>query len=130
MQILREKGWVCSRSAMSHGPVDVFAAKGGKILLIQVKSGSARAKKSELEVLKKWAVAFDARAEVWSYKGRGKLERTVVRVKVSKTSKRIASSGDGRMLELEKIQIPTLVQPVAISSSIQPASGSQTIPPL
>lgn len=81
MHSLREQGWVCSRSAMSHGPVDVFAAKGGKILLIQVKSGSARIGKAELDVLKRWAEAFDATAEVWSYKSRGILVREVVRAK-------------------------------------------------
>lgn len=67
---------------MSHGPVDVFAAKGGRILLIQVKSGSAKIKKPEVDILRRWAEAFDATAEVWSYKPRGILEREVVRAKV------------------------------------------------
>ena len=71
MQLLRAGGYVCSRSAMSHGPVDIFAAKAGRILLIQVKSGSARVKKHELKLLKKWAAAFDAEAQVWSFKKRG-----------------------------------------------------------
>lgn len=79
MHFLREQGWVCSRSAMSHGPVDVFAAKGGKILLIQVKSGSARIKKPEISTLRRWADAFGATAEVWSYKSKGILEREVIR---------------------------------------------------
>ena len=79
MHFLREHGWVCSRSAMSHGPVDVFAAKRGRILLIQVKSGSARIKRPEINVLKKWAEEFDATAEVWSYKQKGVLEREVIR---------------------------------------------------
>ena len=64
---------------MSHGPVDIFAAKDGRVLLIQVKSGSARAKKSELRLLLRWAKAFDARAEVWSFKKGGKLTKLVVR---------------------------------------------------
>ncbi len=79
MHRLRREGWVCSRSAMSHGPVDVFAARAGSILLIQVKSGSSRMKKLELEIFKRWAEEFDARAEVWSYKKRGKLEKLIVR---------------------------------------------------
>ncbi len=79
MRMLRDEGWFCSRSAMSHGPVDVFAAKDGMTLLIQVKSGSARIKKIELEIFKVWAEAFDATAEVWNFRKRGKVERIVVR---------------------------------------------------
>jgi Holliday junction resolvase len=81
MNLLRAEGYVCSRSAMSHGPVDVFAAKAGKILLIQVKSGSARAKKYELNLLKKWAAAFNAEGQVWSFRKRGQLVKVVVRAK-------------------------------------------------
>ena len=79
MHKLRSDGWVCSRSAMSHGPVDVFAAKGGNILLIQVKSGSSRVKKTELQTFKQWAEHFNASAEIWYYKKRGKLQRHNVR---------------------------------------------------
>ncbi len=78
MHTLRNSGWVCSRSAMSHGPVDVFAARSGSILLIQVKSGSARAKKEELELLKVWAEAFNANAEVWYFKNRRKPKRVSI----------------------------------------------------
>ena len=63
---------------MSHGPVDVFAAKAGKILLVQVKSGSARASKEELELLKAYALAFNADAQVWSFKKRGNLQKVTV----------------------------------------------------
>ena len=31
---LRKEGWMASRSAASHGAVDVFAAKDGKVLLV------------------------------------------------------------------------------------------------
>lgn len=79
MKSLRNEGWVCSRSAMSHGPVDVFAAKDGVVRLIQVKSGSSRMKKGELEILKNWGDAFDATAEIWYYKRRKKLQKYVVR---------------------------------------------------
>jgi Holliday junction resolvase len=79
MRLLRDEGWVCSRSAMSHGPVDVFAAKDGIVRLIQVKSGSSRMKKGETEILKSWGDAFDGIAEIWYFRKRGKLQKHVVR---------------------------------------------------
>jgi Holliday junction resolvase len=79
MHILRNDGWMVSRSAMSHGPVDVFAAKNGIVKLIQVKSGSSRMKKGDLEILRSWAEAFNARAEVWYYKKRGRLQKIPVK---------------------------------------------------
>jgi len=79
MKRLRDDGWCCSRSAMSHGPVDVFAAKDGVVRLIQVKSGSSRMKKGEVEILKRWGDHFDATAEIWYYKKRGRLQRHVIR---------------------------------------------------
>jgi len=62
-----------SRSAASHGAVDVFAAKDGRVLLVQVKSGKARATKKELEELAEWGKHSNGDAEVWSYKGHGKV---------------------------------------------------------
>jgi Holliday junction resolvase len=73
MELLREEGWVAGRSAGSHSPVDIFAAKEGRVLLVQVKNGQARVKAEELRELVKWAEAFDADAEVWHFKGRGNL---------------------------------------------------------
>jgi Holliday junction resolvase len=78
MHLLRQWGWVCSRSAMSHGPVDIFAAKNGEILLIQVKSGSSRLRPPELRLFRGWAQAFDATAELWHFPRRGRLQRHVV----------------------------------------------------
>jgi Holliday junction resolvase len=75
MNTLRKNGWMVSRSAASHGAVDVFAAKGGKVLLVQVKSGRATASKEELEELVRWGMSSNGDAEVWYYKGRGKLVR-------------------------------------------------------
>lgn len=75
MTALKKEGWLVSRSAASHGPVDVFAAKDGKVLLVQVKSGRARATREELEELVKWAESSDGDAEVWYYKGRGRVIR-------------------------------------------------------
>ncbi len=71
MEILRKDGWMVSRSAASHGAVDVFAAKGGKVLLVQVKSGKARASRAELEELQRWGENSNADAEVWHFKGKG-----------------------------------------------------------
>lgn len=75
MNALKEDGWMVSRSAASHGAVDVFAAKEGRVLLVQVKSGRARATKEELEELVKWGKSSNGDAEVWYYKGRGKVVR-------------------------------------------------------
>ena len=75
MEMLRSEGWVVGRSAGSHSPVDVFAAREGKVLLVQVKAGSARAGAEELRELVKWAEAFDADAEVWHFKGKGNLKK-------------------------------------------------------
>jgi Holliday junction resolvase len=80
LQILRRDGWVCSRSAASHGPVDIFAGKNGRILLIQIKSGRAKVSKADREIFAKWAEAFNADAEIWHFKKRKSLEREVVRV--------------------------------------------------
>lgn len=73
MNALKKEGWMVSRSAASHGAVDVFAAKEGRVLLIQVKSGKARATKEELEELLEWGRNSNGDAEVWYYKGRGKV---------------------------------------------------------
>ncbi|MGD0145704.1 MAG: restriction endonuclease [Nitrososphaerales archaeon] len=75
MNILKQEGWLVERSAASHGAVDVFAAKGGKLLLIQVKSGRARVKKEELEELVSWGKNSNGVAEVWHFKDGGKMER-------------------------------------------------------
>lgn len=75
MAILKKEGWKVSRSAASHGAVDVFAARGGKMLLVQVKSGRARVKKEELEELIDWGRNSNGDAEVWYFKKRGELER-------------------------------------------------------
>jgi len=75
MTLLKGDGWVVARSAGSHSPVDVFAAKLGVTLLVQVKKGKARMKAHEAKELVKWAEAFNANAEIWHFKGRGHLEK-------------------------------------------------------
>jgi Holliday junction resolvase len=74
---LRSEGWYCSRSAASHGPIDVFAAKNGKVRMIQVKSGRGRLKPGDRETLKRWAQAFAGTAEVWYF---GKRAGTVIEI--------------------------------------------------
>ena len=64
---LRREGWYCSRSAASHGPVDVFAGKNGLVRMIQVKSGQARLRPGDRETLKLWAQAYAGVAEVWYF---------------------------------------------------------------
>jgi len=78
MERLRKEGWMVSRSAASHGAVDVFAAKGGRLLLVQVKSGRARVKKEELQELVRWGESSNADAEVWYFRARGKVEKRKV----------------------------------------------------
>jgi len=75
---LRVEGWFCSRSAASHGPVDIFAGKGGQILMIQVKSGKGRASKEEKAILKVWGAAFQGRVEIWRFRKGKPLERETV----------------------------------------------------
>ena len=45
---LKERGWEASRSAGSHGKFDVYAIKGNKILLLQVKREISKPKAQEL----------------------------------------------------------------------------------
>ena len=75
MAILKHNGWLVARSAASHGAVDVFAAKGGRLLLIQVKSGRSRVKKTELEELVSWGRSSNGDAEVWHFRDGGEVER-------------------------------------------------------
>jgi Holliday junction resolvase len=67
---LRREGWHCSRSAASHGPVDVFAGKDGVIRMIQVKSGQSKLRPGDKETLKLWAQAYAGVAEVWYFSKR------------------------------------------------------------
>ncbi len=83
MELLRREEWIVARSAGSHSPVDLFAARRGKTLLVQVKNGSARIKKDELTELVKCAVHFNADAEVWFFRGRNGVEKRKVHVSSS-----------------------------------------------
>jgi Holliday junction resolvase len=75
---LREEGWLCSRSAASHGPVDIFAGREGRILMVQVKSGKGRATEAERKTLRIWGEAFRGRVEIWKFRKGRPLERETV----------------------------------------------------
>lgn len=87
MAILKKDGWLVSRSAASHGPVDVFAAKEGRLLLVQVKSGRARMNKAELENLVRWAAQSSGEAQLWSFKNGGKVEKRTIYVPDRRSTK-------------------------------------------
>jgi Holliday junction resolvase len=76
---LREEGWLAQRSAASHSPIDIFAGKDGKTVLLQIKSGKARFNEEDRQALKSWAQAFNANAQVWHFKkGKGFIKETVL----------------------------------------------------
>jgi len=75
---LREEGWLCSRSAASHGPVDIFAGRAGSILMVQVKSGKGRATEAERRTLRLWGEAYRGRVEIWKYRKGKPPERELV----------------------------------------------------
>lgn len=71
VRLFKADGWFAAR--LRQGPIDVIAGKDGRTVLVQVKSGMARAKKGELESIVKWGRAFNADAEVWYFRGRGRV---------------------------------------------------------
>ena len=75
---LRQEGWLCSRSAASHGPVDIFAGRDGRILMVQVKSGKGRATAEERRTLVEWGKAYRGKVEIWKYKKGKPLERETI----------------------------------------------------
>ncbi len=78
LRLLREEGWFCSRSAASHGPVDIFAGRGGRILMVQVKSGEGRATDEDRKTLKRWGEAFHGTVEIWRFRKGKPLDRETV----------------------------------------------------
>lgn len=78
LRLLRAEGWFCTRSAASHGPVDIFAGRGGRILMVQVKSGQGRATDADRETLKKWGTAFHATVEIWRFRKGRPVDRETV----------------------------------------------------
>lgn len=61
-RLLRGDGW--SVVGTRSGPIDVIAAKDGRVALIQVKSGTAKVTVTEAETIVKWARDFNADGEI------------------------------------------------------------------
>ena len=78
LSLLKAEGWFCSRSAASHGPVDIFAGRDGRVLMVQVKSGLGRATETERRTLKLWGEAFRATVEIWKFRKGKPLEKETV----------------------------------------------------
>jgi Holliday junction resolvase len=76
--MLRAEGWFCSRSAASHGPVDIFAGRAGHILMVQVKSGQGRTTEAERTMLRRWGEAFQAKVEIWKFRKGKPLKKETV----------------------------------------------------
>ena len=58
--------------------MDIFAGRNGQVLMVQVKSGVARASRVEKEILKLWGAAYGGSVEVWRYRKGKPLEKEVV----------------------------------------------------
>lgn len=74
---LEKKGWLVRQSKGSRGPYDLYALKGGKKLLIQVKSGSASASRKEVRRLRAAAKSKSAKGLVMKVK-KGKIKSKIV----------------------------------------------------
>jgi len=79
VRLFKADGWFAA--GIRQGPVDVIARKDGRIVFVQVKSGMARAKKSELELMVMWGRALNADSELWYFKGRWVVKRRVFTAK-------------------------------------------------
>jgi Holliday junction resolvase len=77
MHELSDRGWLVARSAMSHGPFDIFAAREGTRLMVQVKSGKGRLDRAGRRELRRWAKEFNAEAQLWTFGKRRKKGHTV-----------------------------------------------------
>jgi len=58
--LLEDQGYLVIRSAASHTPIDLLAAKDGVRLAVQVKVKSSFTKEEKAELLK-WATQFGAK---------------------------------------------------------------------
>jgi Holliday junction resolvase len=74
---LENKGWLVRQSKGSRGPYDLYALKGGMKMLIQVKSGTASASRSEIRRLRKAARSKGAKGLVIHVRGKKKRSRFV-----------------------------------------------------
>jgi len=67
---LEEKGWLVRQSKGSRGPYDLYALKGGRKLLIQVKSGKSNITRKEKSMLRRVAREKGATAVLMRVKGK------------------------------------------------------------
>lgn len=102
---------------MSHGPVDIIAARRGRVRLIQVKSGSARVTSKELKLLKAWARAFNADAEIWSFRSRGQTITEIV----------LRRSGPKKKSVPKSLPIETVSEPEPSPAEISYAPQIETL---
>ncbi len=70
MRLLEAAGYTASRTAGSHGPVDVIAWDALGLRLIQVKAGSANITPADRECLTNMLRPSNATVEVWRWKDR------------------------------------------------------------
>lgn len=78
LKILRDDGWLCSRSAASHSAIDIFACKDEMVLLIQVKSGKARVTEKDRLELSKWKKESGCCVEIWYFGRKKEIEKEVI----------------------------------------------------
>jgi Holliday junction resolvase len=67
---LESKGWLVRQSKGSRGPYDLYAMRGGRKLLVQVKSGTASASRREIRKLRAAARSKYAKGLVVHVKGK------------------------------------------------------------
>jgi Holliday junction resolvase len=75
---LEKKGWLVKQSKGSKGPYDLYALKGGRKLLIQVKSGTSSLRRREKHRLRKVAKKKGAKALYMKVDNRGKISSKFV----------------------------------------------------
>jgi len=68
---LESKGWLVKQSKGSRGPYDLYAMRGGRKLLVQVKSGTASPSKSEIRKLRSAAKKKSVKGLVIRVRGKG-----------------------------------------------------------
>jgi Holliday junction resolvase len=75
---LEKRGWLVKQSKGSRGPHDLYALKGGKKLLIQVKSGTSSLRRREKHRLQMAAKKKRAKALYMKVDNRGKISSKLV----------------------------------------------------
>ena len=74
---LESKGWLVRQSRGSRGPYDLYAMKGGRKLLVQVKSGSSSFSRSQKSRLRRAAKSKGAKALLIRYK-KGRIHSKII----------------------------------------------------